>query len=118
MALIIAVVIAFHALALLRKSSPGSAHRQPGPHRMRLQCLGEHAGYRAVCAARDQAKLNKVDGVTATANLSAERAHVTAPPHVSASAPVAMSRVLPGPSPDATRAISIPNVTTVFTMDR
>ena len=39
----------------------------------------------AACAARVQAKLNKVDGVTATVNLSTERAHVTAPAHVSAS---------------------------------
>ena len=32
----------------------------------------------AACAARVQAKLNKVDGVTATVNLATERAHVTA----------------------------------------
>ena len=38
----------------------------------------------AACAARVQAKLNKVDGVTATVNLATERAHVTAPAHVSA----------------------------------
>ena len=38
----------------------------------------------AACAARVQAKLNKVDGVTATVNLSTERAHVTAPAQVSA----------------------------------
>jgi Cu+-exporting ATPase len=33
----------------------------------------------AACAARVQAKLNKVDGVTATVNLATERAHITAP---------------------------------------
>ena len=44
----------------------------------------------AACAARVQAKLNKVDGVTATVNLSTERAHVTAPAHVSASNLVAV----------------------------
>ena len=33
----------------------------------------------AACAARVQARLNKVDGVTATVNLSTERAYVTAP---------------------------------------
>ncbi len=38
----------------------------------------------AACAARVQAKLNKVDGVTATVNLATERARVTAPVHVSA----------------------------------
>jgi cation transport ATPase len=32
----------------------------------------------AACASRVQAKLNKVDGVTATVNLATERAHVTA----------------------------------------
>ena len=31
------------------------------------------------CAARVQAKLNKVTGVTASVNLSTERAYVTAP---------------------------------------
>ena len=44
----------------------------------------------AVCAARVQAKLNKVGGVTATVNLSTERAHITAPAHVSASELVAV----------------------------
>ena len=44
----------------------------------------------AACAARVQAKLNKVDGVTAAVNLSTERAHVTAPAHVSASDLVAV----------------------------
>jgi heavy metal translocating P-type ATPase len=39
----------------------------------------------AACAARVQAKLNKVDGVTASVNLSTERAHVTAPAHLPAS---------------------------------
>ncbi len=38
----------------------------------------------AACAARVQTKLNKMDGVTATVNLATERAHVTAPAHVSA----------------------------------
>jgi P-type Cu+ transporter len=44
----------------------------------------------AACAARVQAKLNKVDGVTATVNLSTERAHITAPAHLSASDLVAV----------------------------
>ena len=44
----------------------------------------------AACAARVQAKLNKVDGVTATVNLTTERAYVTAPAHVSASDLVAV----------------------------
>jgi copper chaperone CopZ len=38
----------------------------------------------AACAARVQAKLNKIDGVTASVNLATERAHVTAPPRLSA----------------------------------
>jgi P-type Cu+ transporter len=38
----------------------------------------------AACAARVQARLNKVDGVTAAVNLSNERAYVTAPARVSA----------------------------------
>ena len=37
----------------------------------------------AACAARVQAKLNKLDGVAATVNLATERAHVTAPARVS-----------------------------------
>ena len=37
----------------------------------------------AACAVRVQTKLNKLDGVTATVNLSTERAHVTAPAQVS-----------------------------------
>jgi P-type Cu+ transporter len=37
----------------------------------------------AACAARVQAKLNKVDGVTAAVNLSTERAYVTGPARVS-----------------------------------
>ena len=37
----------------------------------------------AACAARVQARLNKVDGVTASVNLATERAHVTAPAHIS-----------------------------------
>ncbi len=44
----------------------------------------------AACAARVQAKLNKVDGVTASVNLSTERAYITAPAHVSASDLVAV----------------------------
>ena len=44
----------------------------------------------AACAARVQAKLNKVDGVTATVNLTTERAHITAPAHVAASNLVAV----------------------------
>src|SRR5690348_5663826 len=38
----------------------------------------------AACAARVQAKLNKVTGVTATVNLSTERAYISAPPAVHA----------------------------------
>ena len=38
----------------------------------------------AACAARVQARLNKADGVTAAVNLATERAHVTAPAHLSA----------------------------------
>ena len=38
----------------------------------------------AACAARVQAKLNKVTGVTASVNLSTERAWVSAPPTISA----------------------------------
>ena len=38
----------------------------------------------AACAARVQAKLNKLDGVTASVNLSTERAWVSAPPAVAA----------------------------------
>ena len=38
----------------------------------------------AACAARVQAKLNKVDGVAATVNFATERAHVIAPADVSA----------------------------------
>jgi len=37
----------------------------------------------AACAARVQAKLNKLDGVTAAVNLATERAYVTAPAQVS-----------------------------------
>ena len=44
----------------------------------------------AACAARVQAKLNKVAGVTASVNLSTERAHITAPAHVPASNLVAV----------------------------
>ena len=44
----------------------------------------------AACAARVQAKLNKVNGVTASVNLSTERAYITAPAHVSASDLVAV----------------------------
>ena len=38
----------------------------------------------AACAARVQAKLQKVPGVTATVNLSTERAYLTAPAHIPA----------------------------------
>ena len=38
----------------------------------------------AACAARVQARLNKVAGVTAAVNLSTERAYITAPPQVPA----------------------------------
>jgi cation-transporting P-type ATPase A/B/Cu+-exporting ATPase len=38
----------------------------------------------AACAARVQARLNKVDGVTAAVNLSTERAYISAPASVSA----------------------------------
>ena len=44
----------------------------------------------AACAARVQAKLNKVNGVTASVNLSTERARITAPVHLPASALVAV----------------------------
>ena len=44
----------------------------------------------AACAARVQAKLNKVDGVTVSVNLSPERAHITAPVHLPASDLVAV----------------------------
>ena len=44
----------------------------------------------AACAARVQAKLNKVNGVTASVNLSTERAHITVPVHLPASALVAV----------------------------
>ncbi len=40
----------------------------------------------AACAARVQAKLNKVAGVTAAVNLSTERAYVSAPPALSVDA--------------------------------
>jgi P-type Cu+ transporter len=38
----------------------------------------------AACAARVQAKLQKVPGVSASVNLSTERAYLTAPAHISA----------------------------------
>jgi Cu+-exporting ATPase len=44
----------------------------------------------AACSARVQAKLNKVDGVTAAVNLSTERAYITAPGHVDAAQLVAI----------------------------
>ena len=44
----------------------------------------------AACAARVQARLNKAGGVTAAVNLATERAHVTAPAHLSAQDLVAM----------------------------
>jgi Cu+-exporting ATPase len=37
----------------------------------------------AACAARVQAKLNRLDGVTAAVNVSTERAWVSAPPNLS-----------------------------------
>ena len=43
----------------------------------------------AACAARVQAKLNKVSGVTANVNFSTERAYLTVPGHVSAAQLVA-----------------------------
>ena len=68
----------------------------------------------AACAGRVQAKLNKLDGVTASVNLSTERAYVTAPAHVSARQLVAVVEATgytaevaapagedPGPSADA-----------------
>ncbi len=57
----------------------------------------------AACAARVQAKLNKVGGVTASVNLSTERAHITAPAHVPASALVAVVEAT-GYSADLVRA--------------
>ncbi len=54
-------------------------------------------------AARVQAKLNKVDGVAASVNLCTERAHITAPAHVSRPSPPAGNwsacRVRRDPSP-------------------
>ena len=44
----------------------------------------------AACAARVQAKLNKVEGVTASVNLSTERGRITAPVHLPASALIAV----------------------------
>ena len=44
------------------------------------------------------AKLNKVDDVNATVDLSTERAHITAPAHVSASDPVAVVEVVGYPA--------------------
>ena len=38
----------------------------------------------AACSARVQTKLNKLNGVSATVNLSTERAYITAPPQVGA----------------------------------
>jgi Cu+-exporting ATPase len=62
----------------------------------------------AACAARVQAKLNKLDGVTATVNLATERAHVTAPAQLSPPELVKViqaagySAELARPHPDAT----------------
>ena len=65
----------------------------------------------AACAARVQAKLNKVDGVTAAVNLSTGRAYVTGPARASArdligvveaagySAELAAARPRPRPMP-------------------
>ena len=41
----------------------------------------------AACAARVQAKLNRLDGVTAAVNVSTERAWVSAPPNLSPRSP-------------------------------
>jgi Cu+-exporting ATPase len=65
----------------------------------------------AACAARVESKLNKLDGVTAFVNLTTERAHVTAPGHVSPDRIVAVveaagySAELPSPAdPDPSLA--------------
>jgi cation-transporting P-type ATPase A/B/Cu+-exporting ATPase len=62
----------------------------------------------AACAARVQAKLNKVAGVTASVNLSTERAYVSAPPTVSAATLIGVveatgytAEVAPPPEPPA-----------------
>jgi Cu+-exporting ATPase len=65
----------------------------------------------AACAARVESKLNKLDGVTAFVNLTTERAHITAPGHVSPDRIVAVveaagySAELPSPAdPDPSLA--------------
>lgn len=50
--------------------------RQPSPYELVIGGM--------TCAARVQAKLNRLDGVTASVNLSTERAWVSAPPELSA----------------------------------
>jgi cation-transporting P-type ATPase A/B/Cu+-exporting ATPase len=62
----------------------------------------------AACAARVQAKLNKVAGVTASVNLSTERAYVSAPPTVSVDTLIGVveatgytAEVAPPPEPQA-----------------
>jgi Cu+-exporting ATPase len=61
----------------------------------------------AACAARVQAKLNRLDGVTATVNLTTERAYITAPAHLSPPELVKViqaagySAELPRPRPEA-----------------
>jgi heavy metal translocating P-type ATPase len=65
----------------------------------------------AACATRVESKLNKLDGVTAFVNLTTERAHITAPGHVSPDRIVAVveaagySAELPSPAdPDPSLA--------------
>ena len=65
----------------------------------------------AACAARVQAKLNKVDGVTASVNLSTERAYITAPAHVSASDLVAVVEATGYTAELASPAAADPGVT-------
>jgi Cu+-exporting ATPase len=55
--------------------------QQPSPHELVIGGMTC-----AACAARVQAKLNRLDGVTASVNLSTERAWVSAPPDLSARA--------------------------------
>jgi Cu+-exporting ATPase len=52
--------------------------QQPSPHKLVIGGMTC-----AACAARVQAKLNRLDGVTASVNLSTERAWVSAPPNLS-----------------------------------
>jgi P-type Cu+ transporter len=68
----------------------------------------------AACAARVQAKLNKLDGVTATVNLTTERAYITAPAHVS---PPELVKVIQAAGYSAELARSRPDATSEFTSD-